>query len=124
MCSFLAVQIKKGRVMMPRPEMIMTLSKVMIAAAWTDGSITNEEINSLKDLLFHLPGMTAHDWAELEIYLETPVGPEERARLVVSCNRRFPPQRSRAGGPALKDVVQADGNVLTRKVVFNEINRN
>jgi uncharacterized tellurite resistance protein B-like protein len=61
---------------------IMSLAKVLVAAAWADGQISNEEINSLKDLTFHLPGMTAADWAQIEIYIDSPVGEAERARLV------------------------------------------
>jgi hypothetical protein len=65
---------------MAKPNVIKALAKVMIAAAWSDGSITVDEVNSLKDLLFQLP-MTASDWAELDIYLDAPVG-EASARLV------------------------------------------
>ena len=35
---------------------ILALGKAMIAAAWTDGTVNNDEINCLKDLLFQLPG--------------------------------------------------------------------
>jgi len=61
---------------------VMVLAKVMVATAWVDGQVSNEEINSLKDLLFHLPGMTASDWAEIDIYIDSPVGEAERERLV------------------------------------------
>lgn len=67
---------------MTKSTVILPLAKVMIAAAWADGSITNEEINNLKDLLFQIPDMTAKDWAELDIYIDSPVGEAERARLV------------------------------------------
>ena len=59
---------------MSNSNVMLSLAKVMVAAAWADGVITNEEINSLKDLLFHLKGITAQDWAEIDIYVETPVG--------------------------------------------------
>lgn len=45
----------------PKTNVIMALAKVMIAAAWADGSVNNDEINSLKDLLFQLPEMTDSD---------------------------------------------------------------
>ena len=67
---------------MPGERVIKSLAKVMVAAAWADGAITLDEINSLKDLLFHLPGMTAGDWAEIEIYVDSPVDPAERQRLL------------------------------------------
>lgn len=61
---------------------IMNLAKVLVAAAWADGQISNDEINSLKDLTFHLPGMTATDWAQIDIYIDSPVEEAERMRLV------------------------------------------
>ena len=67
---------------MAREGLILTLGKVLIAAAWADGEITGEEKNCLKDLLFRLPEVSARDWAALEIYLDHPVGEEERGRLV------------------------------------------
>ena len=67
--------------------LILTLAKVIVAAAWADGEMTLEEINSLKDLLFQLPHaggvqITGREWARLEMYIESPVGAAERARLV------------------------------------------
>jgi uncharacterized tellurite resistance protein B-like protein len=71
-------------------QLAMALAKVIIAAAWVDGHLASDEINSLKLLLTRLgqtggrPEMelTANDWAELEIYLHSPVDAAERARLV------------------------------------------
>ena len=67
---------------MTSPNSVISLAKVMVAAAWADGEITNDELNSLKDLLFHMKGMTAKDWAEIDIYLDSPVEEAERQRLV------------------------------------------
>jgi len=67
---------------MPDTTVITALAKVMIAAAWADGEIDHEELNSIKDLLFYMPDMTAADYAQVEIYLATPIGEAERARLV------------------------------------------
>ncbi len=61
---------------------ILTLGKVLIAAAWADGEVTTAEINCLKDLLFQLPGLTGREWAMLEMYIEAPVGAAERERLL------------------------------------------
>lgn len=62
--------------------LILALAKVLICAAWADGIIDNAELNCLKDLLFGLEEMTASDWAELEIYMANPIGPQERQRLL------------------------------------------
>lgn len=67
---------------MTRTDLILTLAKVIIAAAWADGTVSHDEINALKDLLFRIPDLNARDWASLEIYIDSPVGPEERERLL------------------------------------------
>lgn len=97
---------------MPKPRMIMALAKVMIAAAWADGEVSHSELNSLKDLLFHLPGMTARDWAELDIYMETPVEPGERERLVADLQAALSSPRERdLAVQALENLISADGQV-------------
>lgn len=108
---------------MAKPRMIMALAKVLIAAAWTDGTISNEEVNSLKDLLFHLPGMTAHDWSELDIYLDAPVEPDERARLVAELQAALAERSDRElAVAALDDLLKADGQVSDEEqAVFQEV---
>lgn len=97
---------------MPKPNVIKSLAKVIIAAAWADGDISNEEINSLKDLLFLMPEMTASDWAELDIYIEEPVGEEERARLVDDLLAALSRSADRELAlQALDAVIEADGKV-------------
>lgn len=97
---------------MAKPQLIMTLAKVIIAAAWADGEISHEEINSLKDLLFRLPNLEARDWASLEIYIDSPVGPEERLRLTDTLSRAMSSRADKelALG-ALDDLVHADGEL-------------
>jgi uncharacterized tellurite resistance protein B-like protein len=75
---------------MPKSILAMALAKVIIAAAWADGHLASDEVNSLKSILAELgqtggsgeTAMTVNEWAELEIYLHSPVDAEERARLV------------------------------------------
>lgn len=97
---------------MAKPQLIMTLAKVIIAAAWADGEVSHEEINSLKDLLFRLRNMEARDWASLEIYIDSPVGPEERQRLIGDLALAM---TSRADKDlalrALDDLIHADGEI-------------
>ena len=95
---------------MPRSDAIMALAKVMIAAAWADGSVSNDEMNSLKDLLFQLPEMTASDWAELDIYIETPVGDAERTRLVADLQASLKTSQDKELALIMIDeLVEADG---------------
>jgi uncharacterized tellurite resistance protein B-like protein len=102
---------------------IKTIAKVMIAAAWADGSVSPEEINSLKDLLFQLPDMTASDWSELDIYIETPVGEAERIRLEEELLAQLKTSEDKALAiAALNEVVSADGRVSdSEHAVLEEI---
>lgn len=90
-------------------EMIMALGKVMIAAAWADGQVTYEEVNSLKDLLFRLPGLNASDWAELDIYIESEVGDAERERLIEDLKVKLRNAKDkRLAMQAIDELVSAD----------------
>ena len=102
---------------------IKTIAKVMIAAAWADGSVSPEEINSLKDLLFQIPDMTASDWSELDIYIETPVGEAERIRLEEELLAQLTTPEDKAMAiAALNEVVSADGRVSdSERAVLEEI---
>ncbi len=101
---------------MPRSDAIMALAKVMIAAAWADGSVNNDEMNSLKDLLFQLPEMTASDWAELDIYIETPVGDAERERLVADLQASLASSEDKAMALTMIDeLVSADGEITAEE---------
>jgi len=100
--------------------LILKLARVIIAVAWADGEISNEEINSLKDLLFHLRTSTFDDsmqfsgqeWARLDMYIETPVGDEERARLVVDLqNSLRSASDKQVVADALQRMIEADGEV-------------
>ena len=106
---------------MPKTNVIMALAKVMIAAAWADGSINNDEINSLKDLLFQLPEMTASDWAELDIYIETPVGEAERDRLTSELQASLASAEEKSMALTMIDeLVNADGDVSDEELAAAE----
>jgi uncharacterized tellurite resistance protein B-like protein len=61
---------------------ILELGKLLIAAAWADGTLSTTEINGLKELLFQLPDISGEEWMELELYMASPVGEAERQRLL------------------------------------------
>jgi uncharacterized tellurite resistance protein B-like protein len=105
---------------MSNKNLILKLARVLIAVAWVDGEVSTEEINSLKDLLFRLRAsgfddpiqFSAQEWARLDMYIETPVGDEERARLVVDLqNALRSTADKRVVMDALKRLVEADGQV-------------
>lgn len=108
---------------MPSNSVILSLAKVLVAEAWADGVIKNEEINCLKDLLFHLPGMTAEDWAVIDIYVESPVEQAERERLVEELQIRLTSSNEKAQVlQALDQMAQADGEVsAAEQAIVNEI---
>ncbi len=109
--------------MSPKSHFLMTLAKVVIAAAWADGEMTHEEVNSLKDLLFRLPSLTASEWATLEIYMDSPVDDAERQRLVADLQEAIasPADKDLALG-TLRDLVEADGKVSqTERTVLADI---
>ena len=83
-----------------------------MAAAWADHEVSNEEINSLKDLLFRLPELTGREWATLEMYIESPVGDAERERLVEQLKGQLQSDEDKAlAKRALEELVGADGVV-------------
>jgi len=98
--------------MPPKKDLILTLAKVLIAAAWADGELTHEEVNSMKDLLFHLPQLSARQWASLQMYIESPVGDAERERLLEELKFAIRTPRDRElAQQALEEMLHADGNV-------------
>ena len=105
---------------MPDKNLVMTLAKVLIAAAWVDGEITEEEANSAKDLLFYLPqttGMkdmklTAQEFELLEMYVDTPVDDAERARLVADLQAAVQSSEDKAFVVSMvQQLMEADGEV-------------
>lgn len=108
---------------MPKPKTIMALAKVIIAAAWADGEMSHEEVNSLKDLLFAMPEMTARDWAKLEIYMHSPVTEADRARLVADLKAALSNPREKALAISkLEEMASADAVVTEEEhAVVEEI---
>lgn len=97
---------------MANSPVIMALAKVMVAAAWADGEVSLDEVNSLKDLLFHLPEMSASDWAQIDIYIDSPVEEAERARLVEDLRQALSSTAQKEKAQlALERIIQADGGV-------------
>ena len=61
---------------------VMNLGKLLIGVAWADGTLSQQEINALKELLFLLPEISGEEWMKLELYMESPVSEEERQQLL------------------------------------------
>lgn len=119
----LTVRQDKTRRRMANTNLIITLGKVIIAAAWADGHVSHEEVNSLKDLLFRLPQLNATQWAELEMYIDSPVDDAERDRLTNELLRAVNSKADRdLALEALDEMLHADGEITEEeKAVFEEI---
>jgi len=75
---------------------VLELGKLLIAAAWADGTLSTTEINGLKELLFQLPDISGEEWMELELYMASPVGEAERQRLLDRVLGRMSSARDKA----------------------------
>lgn len=105
--------------------LILTLGKVIIAAAWVDGDLTHNEINCMKDLLFRLPDLTGREWASLEMYIESPVGEAERERLVDQLNDEIQSNEDKKLAiRTLDNLLSADDSIAeVERTVIEEIKR-
>ncbi len=108
---------------MPNSDLILSLAKVLVAAAWADEEVSHDEINALKDLLFHLPGLSARDWAELDIYIDSPIDPSERNRLLQDLRTAIRTRQDKElASETLEQLIQADGTVTPEeRAVADEI---
>ena len=100
-------------------DLIMALAKVIIAVAWADHVLEEEEIESLKDVVFHLNStfdmggqLSGHEWAQLNRYMESPVDEEELEQLVINLQKAIhTADEKEMALNALDSVVTADGEV-------------
>ena len=65
-----------------RPPFALLLGRVMIAAAWADGELSEDERVALEDLLFSMPDLDADTWRALRGELGRPFDAEHRERLI------------------------------------------
>jgi uncharacterized tellurite resistance protein B-like protein len=90
------------------------LAKVIAAAGWADKTLTSEEIENLKDLLFQFQRsvIDPHEDALFEMYIRSPVEAAERERLVDELRETVWSQEDKTDVySALKRMVEADGQV-------------
>ncbi|MGF1483467.1 MAG: TerB family tellurite resistance protein [Opitutales bacterium] len=88
------------------------LAKVIVAAAWADGTIQPEERECFEDLLFQLPDLPTERWQELKALLDTPVHAKARAAYVNELKDAMQVEGATDFiGYALDRIVSADGVV-------------
>lgn len=100
---------------------VLTLAKVLVAAAWADGELSNDEINSMKrDLLTRIPNLSTQQWASVAIYMDSPVDEAERTQLIQQLRSQITtPLGKQLVFDALDALASADGRVTDeeRRVV-------
>jgi hypothetical protein len=95
------------------------LAKVLIAAAWADGRLANEELNALKDFLFALPEISPDDWKKLMIYMESPIDAAESRQLVDDLLLDVKSRKDRVlVMQTLDTMVASDGEVSSEEQAF------
>jgi len=105
-------------------QFIMNLAKLMIAAAWADGTLSNEEKNSLKDLMFSFPELSDHEWTILNMYMDAPVSTHEAESLLhnVISEIRTDEDKNLVIG-AISRLLKADGTLSAEEEdLLHEIN--
>jgi uncharacterized tellurite resistance protein B-like protein len=95
-------------------KLIGTLAKVVAAAGWADRTLTSNEIENLKDLLFQFQRsvIDPREDAMFEMYIKSPVHPAERERLVQELRETVWSEADKTSVlAALKRMVEADGHI-------------
>ena len=104
---------------------VMALAKFIVATAWADGKLSNNELNALKDLMFRLPDLSGEEWTELEVYIDAPVSAAERTRLQEELIKSLRSSSDKAVAKnMIEKVVAADGVVSPEeKKVLEEVGK-
>lgn len=84
--------------------------RVLIAAAWADGEITYQEMNSLKQYFRRLD-LSDAELAELEPYLADPIAEEEARVIVADCLVRASGKERAAVLASIRDLLLADSKL-------------
>jgi len=95
-----------------------SLVRVLIALAWADGEISNEELNFLKDFIFKFD-LTGEEWAKVEMYMEDPIPPDEAEALVKDFVLHLGGSQERKEViAALEGIMAADGETRPEEQAF------
>ena len=111
-------------------DLIIALAKVIIAVAWADHELDEEEIESLKDVVHHLGStfdmgsqLSGHEWEQLKMYMESPVDQEELDQLVINLQNAIRnADEKELVLNSLDNIVKSDGEVTEEEqAVLDEI---
>lgn len=101
------------------PSIVKNIGKVIIAAAWADGEVQDEEVEVIKDMLEKLPDISPEELAILESFLETPVEATEREVIIEELDEAVETQDERNFAIYwLEQVINATGSVIDEEREF------
>jgi len=94
------------------PALNLSTGKMLIAAAWVDGELKEEELTCLKSIILRMPGITFEDWRKLKIYLAFPLSATEQQTVVLELTEKvFVEEHKKMAFRHLFEVLQSDGNL-------------
>ena len=73
----------------------LVLGRVLIAAAWADGELSQDERRALEDLLFSMPGLDGDTWRALAADIDRPFPPEHLQTLLEQLRSELDGDRAR-----------------------------
>jgi len=97
----------------------VSLGKALIAAAWVDGVLNEEEMECIKSIILRLPDISFEDWRKLKIYLAYPIAPAEQIAIVDEFSEKvYLYKHRKQAWAALVEVLKADGTINLEEKQF------
>ena len=101
------------------PALNIALGKALIASAWVDGELNEDEMACLKALVLQMPRISFEDWRRLKIYLAYPISAHEQKAIVEDLvDKVYTKGHQDFAGNALVEVLKADGVFTIEEKVF------
>jgi len=101
------------------PALNVALGKTLIASAWVDGELNQDEMECLKALILQMPKISFEDWRKLKIYLAYPINKSEQSAIVDDfIDKVYNKGHQTLAWNALLQVLRADGVITLEEKVF------
>ena len=101
------------------PALNIALGKTLIASAWVDGELNEDEMACLKALVLQMPRISFEDWRRLKIYLAYPISAHEQKAIVEDfVDKVYNKGHQDLAWNALVEVLKADGVFTIEEKVF------
>lgn len=97
----------------------IALGKSLIAAAWVDGELNDQELDCLKSLILQMPKITFEDWRKLKIYMAYPITVSEQNLIVEDFIAKvYHKGHKKLAWDSILQVLQADGSINIEEKAF------